>query len=156
MKVSKKVMSIALCTALLSGGYLASLANVSNAASVNNEMSTRTTQKDWKQALNLNLRIQRKLGTGKANLQLKLENKNGKVKLELVKDSTIPRDVHDYKFADEYVFGVKSNRNGKTTEGYFKFIDCQYKCNTLCLCCSKNLCRCFISKTLARSIIYYI
>ena len=35
-------------------------------------------------------------------------------------------------------------------------IDCQYKCNILCLCCSEDLCRCFISKTLARSIIYYI
>ena len=38
----------------------------------------------------------------------------------------------------------------------FLMIDCQYKCNTLCLCFSKNLCRCSISKTLARSIIYYI
>ena len=35
-------------------------------------------------------------------------------------------------------------------------IDCQYKCNTLCLCYHEDLCRCFISKTLARSIIYYI
>ena len=35
-------------------------------------------------------------------------------------------------------------------------IDCQYKCNTLCLCYNEDLCRCFISKTLARSIIYYI
>ncbi len=34
-------------------------------------------------------------------------------------------------------------------------IDCQYKCNTLYLCCIKYLCRCFISETLARSIIYY-
>ena len=39
---------------------------------------------------------------------------------------------------------------------YFNMIDCQYKCNILCLCCSEDLCRCFISKTLARSIIYYI
>ena len=39
---------------------------------------------------------------------------------------------------------------------YFQKIDCQYKCNILCLCCSEDLCRCFISKTLARSIIYYI
>lgn len=34
-------------------------------------------------------------------------------------------------------------------------IDCQYKCNTLYSCCIKYLCRCLISKTLARSIIYY-
>ena len=34
-------------------------------------------------------------------------------------------------------------------------IDCQYKCNTLYLCCIKDLCRCFISETLAGSIIYY-
>ena len=39
---------------------------------------------------------------------------------------------------------------------FFCMIDCQYKCNILCLCCSEDLCRCFISKTLARSIIYYI
>ncbi|MDU2198253.1 MAG: AraC family ligand binding domain-containing protein, partial [Peptostreptococcaceae bacterium] len=29
-------------------------------------------------------------------------------------------------------------------------IDCQYKCNTLYSCCIKYLCRCLISKTLAR------
>ena len=33
---------------------------------------------------------------------------------------------------------------------------CQYKCNSLYLCFSKDLRRCFISKTLARSIVYYI
>ena len=41
-------------------------------------------------------------------------------------------------------------------DDFFSKIDCQYKCNILCLCCSEDLCRCFISKTLARSIIYYI
>ena len=45
-------------------------------------------------------------------------------------------------------------QNQKSVDFYM--IDCQYKCNILCLCCSEDLCRCFISKTLARSIIYYI
>lgn len=40
-------------------------------------------------------------------------------------------------------------------DGYLHMIDCQYKCNTLYLCCIKDLCRCFISETLAGSIIYY-
>ena len=35
-------------------------------------------------------------------------------------------------------------------------IICQYKCNSLYLCCSQNLRRCFISKTLTMSIVYYI
>ena len=42
-----------------------------------------------------------------------------------------------------------------TSMQYFYKIDCQYKCNTLYSCCIKYLCRCLISKTLARSIIYY-
>ena len=45
--------------------------------------------------------------------------------------------------------------NNKREIEVYKMIDCQYKCNTLYLCCIKYLCRCFISETLAGSIIYY-
>ena len=56
---------------------------------------------------------------------------------------------------EEVGFKNRCNWTIALVQEYIK-IDCQYKCNTLCLCCSKYLCRCFVSKTLARSIIYYI
>ena len=57
-------------------------------------------------------------------------------------------------------FRTPTNRRYYTYEQYLEYkgihkIDCQYKCNTLYLCCIKDLCRCFISETLAGSIIYY-
>ena len=50
------------------------------------------------------------------------------------------------------LLGIEDNAGYKN---FFNLIDCQYKCNTLYLCCIKDLCRCFISETLAGSIIYY-
>ena len=51
--------------------------------------------------------------------------------------------------------GKKGISTNQVHTYYFDVIDCQYKCNTLYLCCIKYLCRCFISETLAGSIIYY-
>lgn len=82
-----------------------------------------------------------------------------------------PKEGYIYRFIpDKFKEALKDNlvvfkhshigplrkEDGSQANWNIYMIDCQYKCNILCLCCSEDLCRCFISKTLARSIIYYI
>ena len=69
------------------------------------------------------------------------------------------RNIKDSKLSDSEIITISIVGELLTIDSeksFFNLIDCQYKCNTLCLCYNEDLCRCFISKTLARSIIYYI
>ena len=69
------------------------------------------------------------------------------------------RNIKDSKLSDSEIITISIVGELLTIDSeksFFSLIDCQYKCNTLCLCYNEDLCRCFISKTLARSIIYYI
>ena len=68
------------------------------------------------------------------------------------------RNIKDSKLSDSEIITISIVGELLTIDSeksFFSLIDCQYKCNTLCLCYHEDLCRCFISKTLARSIIYY-
>ena len=68
------------------------------------------------------------------------------------------RNIKDSKLSDNEIITISIVGELLTIDSeksFFSLIDCQYKCNTLCLCYHEDLCRCFISKTLARSIIYY-
>ena len=67
------------------------------------------------------------------------------------------RNIKDSKLSDSEIITISIVGELLTIDSeksFFSLIDCQYKCNTLCLCYHEDLCRCFISKTLARSIIY--
>ena len=69
------------------------------------------------------------------------------------------RNIKDSKLSDSEIITISIVGELLTIDSeksFFSLIDCQYKCNTLCFCYNEDLCRCFISKTLARSIIYYI
>lgn len=103
MKVSKKAMSVALCTVLLSGGGLASLANVAHADS-NNAIYSRSISQSWTETLHL--RLKRKVGCGTTTLKLNLISNNNKLTLQLGNNS-IP-DIYDYKFDDDYLLGIKN------------------------------------------------
>ena len=68
------------------------------------------------------------------------------------------RNIKDSKLSDSEIITISIVGELLTIDSeksFFSLIDCQYKCNTLYSCCIKYLCRCLISKTLARSIIYY-
>ena len=82
----------------------------------------------------------------------KIRNKFENLKI-MILDSQ--KDIELFiKSVDYGIDGYILNIDDK--DEFIYMIDCQYKCNILCLCCSKDFCRCFIFKTLARSIIYYI
>lgn len=82
----------------------------------------------------------------------KIRNKFENLKI-MILDSQ--KDIELFiKSVDYGIDGYILNIDDK--DEFIYMIDCQYKCNTLCLCYNEDLCRCFISKTLARSIIYYI
>ena len=82
----------------------------------------------------------------------KIRNKFENLKI-MILDSQ--KDIELFiKSVDYGIDGYILNIDDK--DEFIYMIDCQYKCNTLCLCYNEYLCRCFISKTLARSIIYYI
>lgn len=106
MKFSKKVMSVALCTILLSGGSLATFTNIAHADS-NNAMCSRSISQSWTETFNL--KLQRKSGFGKAYLKIDLIQNNGKLTLGCNYQS-VP-SLSDYKFDDTYLFGLKTSSN---------------------------------------------
>ena len=106
MKFSKKVMSVALCTVLLSGGGLASLSNIAHADS-NNAICSRSAEGCWTETINL--KIKRKSSWEKSTLQLNLVSSGGRIRLEYA--GYVP-SLYDYEFADDYLFGTVSTNNG--------------------------------------------
>lgn len=75
--------------------------------------------------------------------------------ISYIKSKFVPiRIIHTSEYIFRYFFYSAINMF-ISIPGLYYMIDCQYKCNTLYSCCIKYLCRCPISKTLARSIIYY-
>ena len=59
------------------------------------------------------------------------------------------RNIKDSKLSDSEIITISIVGELLTIDSeksFFNLIDCQYKCNTLCLCYNEDLCRCFISK----------
>lgn len=132
----KKSMSVALCTALLSTGGLATLTNVAHAEYSDNGICARNTQASWTETLTLQLK--RKTGTGSAKVDLKLTQENNQ--LRLICDFSNVAGIYDYWLSDDYVFGIKTStgieenfklnndnigayRNGNVASKIQKFVD---------------------------------
>lgn len=104
-KLSKKIMSIALSTVLLTSGSLAASTNVSHAVSVYDPVTQIVTNMLWGTEFYIKLRS-KEFPAQKIMAKMYLVAMNdGKVQMAYADNIK----CYDYKFDDEYVIGVRDN-----------------------------------------------
>lgn len=117
MRFAKKIISFTLCTALLSGGSLAVLANVANADSNNGICSRSVNNELWRETLKFKIKGRSSSNRGFAEVDMiatSPDNGENNISLRLEYRNNVP-SLYDYVFDDNFVLGVKY-RDGRSAE----------------------------------------